>query len=348
MITTKKCLDMTNNKKKIASKLLALFGLLVIAIILSIFLGRYSISPNEILILLKSKLMAVTYSDLKIAEHIIFEIRLPRVLIAALVGAGLSIVGASLQGIFQNPLVSPDILGVSSGAGFGAALGILFTSGIGLMTASLSFLFGLISVLLTLSMVRVKGQSQTMSYILAGIIVTSVFTALTSLIKYVADTEDQLPSIVFWLMGSFANKSFYDLKLIILPILLGILGLIALRWRLNILSLGDEEAFSLGINPKRIRIAVILFSTVITAACVMVSGIIGWVGLVIPHICRQMFGVAHDRLIPTSCLLGASFMVIVDCVARNLTPAEIPIGILTALIGAPFFALIYSRMKGES
>lgn len=348
MIPTKKCFGRTSSQKRMASKLFALIGLLVLAMVLSLFWGRYSISSDEILLLFKSKLMLGTYSDLKVAEHIVFELRLPRILIAALVGAGLSIVGASLQGIFQNPLVSPDILGVSSGAGFGAALGILFTSGVGLMTTGLSFSFGLISVILTLSMVRVKGQSQTISYILAGIIVTSVFSALTSLIKYVADTEDQLPSIIFWLMGSFANKGYDDLNLITLPILLGIFGLIVIRWRLNILSLGEEEAFSLGINPKQIRIAVILLSTIITAACVMASGIIGWVGLVIPHICRRMFGVDHDRLLPTSCLLGASFMVIVDCVARNLTPAEIPIGILTALIGAPFFALIYSRMKGEA
>ncbi|MBS7527958.1 iron ABC transporter permease [Fusibacter paucivorans] len=336
-----------DGQKRIANKLLALFGLLIVVMILSLFLGRYSIRPDEVVRLFKGRMLLESYSDLKVAEHIIFDVRLPRVLIAALVGAGLSIVGASLQGIFQNPLVSPDILGVSSGAGFGAALGILLTSGAGLITAGLSFFFGLLSVLLTLSLVRVKEHSQTMSYILAGIIVTSVFTALTSLIKYVADTEDQLPSIIFWLMGSFANKNFDDLQLIIAPILIGILGLTALRWRLNILSLGDEEAFSLGINPKRIRIAAILFSTVITAACVMASGIIGWVGLVIPHICRQLFGVEHDTLLPTSSLLGASFMVIVDCAARNLTSAEIPIGILTALIGAPFFALIYSRMKGE-
>lgn len=348
MNLTKESYDKANKKSKIVIPLLVLTAVLVLAMIVSLFWGRYSIQPDEILLLVKSKLISDPCLDLEVADHIVFQVRLPRILIAALVGAGLSIVGASLQGIFQNPLVSPDILGVSSGAGFGAALGILLTSGVGLMTIGLSFAFGLLSVLLILSMVHVKGQSQTISYILAGIIVSSVFTALTSLIKYVADTDDQLPSIIFWLMGSFANKGYDDLMLIIIPILFGIFGLIIIRWRLNILSLGDEEAFSLGINPKRIRIAVILLSTIITSACVMASGIIGWVGLVIPHICRRIFGVAHDRLLPISCLLGSSFVVIVDCIARNITSAEIPIGILTALIGAPFFALIYSRMKGEA
>ncbi len=302
----------------------------------------------DVIRIIGARISGGTCPGLEIAEHILFQVRLPRILIALLVGAGLSIAGASLQGLFQNPLVSPDILGVCSGSGFGAALGILLTSGSGILTTILSFVFGLISVLLTLCMVRVKGQSQTMSYILSGIIVTSVFSAFTSLIKYVADINDQLPAITFWLMGSLANTEFNDLKLIILPIFAGIIGLLLLRWRLNILSLGEEEAYSLGVNPIATRIAVILLSTIITAACVMVSGIIGWVGLVIPHICRRITGVNHKNLLPASMLLGGTFMVIVDSAARNLTPAEIPIGILTALIGAPFFALVYSRMKGES
>lgn len=303
---------------------------------------------GDVLKLIEAKLSGVSYPGFEVAEHVLFQVRLPRILIALLVGAGLSIAGASLQGLFQNPLVSPDILGVCSGSGFGAALGILLTSGMGMMTSVLSLAFGLISMFLTLFMVRAKGQTQTMSYILSGIIVTSVFSALTSLIKYVADVNDQLPTITFWLMGSFANTEFNELKIIILPIIFGISGLLLLGWQLNILSLGEEEAYSLGVNPQSARIAVILFSTIITATCVMVSGIVGWVGLVIPHISRRIMGVNHKGLLPASMLLGGTFMVIVDSVARNLTAAEIPIGILTALIGAPFFALIYNRMKGES
>ncbi len=329
-------------------KFILLSGLLVFVTAASLFGGRYNMEYRDIFKIIEAKMSGISYPGLEIAEHIIFQVRLPRIFIALLVGAGLSIAGASLQGLFQNPLVSPDILGVCSGSGFGAALGILLTSGSGVTTMVLSSVFGLISVFLTLFMVRVKGQVQTMSYILSGIIVTSVFSALTSLIKYVADVNDQLPAITFWLMGSFANTEFNDLKIIILPIVIGIAGLLLLRWQLNILSLGEEEAYSLGVNPQMARIAVILFSTIITAACVMVSGIIGWVGLVIPHICRIITGVNHKGLLPASMLLGGTFMVIVDSAARNLTAAEIPIGILTALIGAPFFALVYSRMKGES
>lgn len=337
----------TNCKQQYSCKLVVFAGLLVLTIFMSLFWGRYHMNGGELLKVIQSKLFGVSHSGLEVVEHVIFQIRLPRILMAALVGGGLAIAGGALQGLFQNPLVSPDILGVSSGAGFGAALGILLTSGIGHITIGLSFAFGLLSVILTLSLVKAKGRSRTISYILSGIIVSSVFSALTSLIKYVADVNDQLPAITFWLMGSFVNTVFYDVQLVLLPILAGVTGLILLRWRINIISLGDEEAFSLGINSQKIRIAVILFSTVITAASVMVSGIIGWVGLVIPHICRYIIGANHEALLPASCLLGASFMVVIDCAARNITAAEIPIGILTALVGAPFFALIYSRMKGE-
>ncbi|MFA9466187.1 MAG: FecCD family ABC transporter permease [Velocimicrobium sp.] len=335
-------------KNTVKLKFILLAGLLVLVMVASLFGGRYHMEYGDVLKLIEAKLSGISYPGFEVAEHVLFQVRLPRILIALLVGAGLSIAGASLQGLFQNPLVSPDILGVCSGSGFGAALGILLTSGMGVMTSVLSLAFGLISMFLTLFMVRGKGQAQTMSYILSGIIVTSVFSALTSLIKYVADVNDQLPTITFWLMGSFANTEFNDLKIIILPIVIGIAGLLLLRWQLNILSLGEEEAYSLGVNPQAARIAVILFSTIITAACVMVSGIVGWVGLVIPHISRRLMGVNHKGLLPASMLLGGTFMVIVDSVARNLIAAEIPIGILTALIGAPFFALIYNRMKGES
>jgi iron complex transport system permease protein len=337
------------NKTNSNGWILAIFaGILLCLMFMSLIMGRYNMDTKQIIQVFQSRITGNESPDLRIAAHVLWQVRLPRVLLAALIGAGLAIAGASLQGLFQNPLVSPDLLGVCSGSGFGAALGILFTSGTGLVTTGLSFGFGLVSVVLTLSMVRIKGRSQTMAYILSGIIVTSVFAALTSLIKYVADPNDQLPAITFWLMGSFANSSFEDLQMVLLPILFGISGLLILKWRINILSLGDEEAFSLGVNPKATRIAVILLTTIITAASVMVSGIIGWVGLVIPHICRRLVGVNHGNLLPASALLGAGFIVLVDGAARNLTAAEIPIGILTALIGAPFFGLVYHRMRGDA
>lgn len=334
--------DASNDSRKLSESLSILSVLLVLSILVSLRLGRYEITFNDI----KALFVADSNVDLDMVKFIIFENRLPRILVAILVGAGLSVVGASLQGVFQNPLVSPDIIGVSAGSGFGAALGILISSTVGVITISLSFAFGLFGLLLTLAIVKASNKREIMSYILGGIISGSTFTALTSMLKYVADKNNQLPAIVFWLMGSFANKNYNDLLLVSVPIIFGITGIILIRWRLNILSLGEEEALALGVKPRNTRILVIVLSAVITAACVMASGIIGWVGLIIPHIARQLFGTVHERLLPTSIFLGAIFMLLVDTLARTLTAAEIPIGILTALIGAPFFAYIFIRMKG--
>ncbi len=329
-------------QKDFAKKIFALSLLLIVTMLISLKLGRYEIIFADI----KALFVPDDSVNLDMVKFILFENRLPRILVVALVGAGLSVVGASLQGVFQNPLVSPDIIGVSAGSGFGAALGILLSSNVGIFTITSSFLFGLLSLLLTLLIVKARKQRDIMSYVLGGIITTSIFSALTSMLKYVADKDNQLPAIVFWLMGSFTNKNYDDLLLVIFPIVFGIIGIILLRWRLNILSLGEEEALALGIKPKNIRIIIIILSAIVTAACVMVSGIIGWVGLVIPHIARQLFGTAHEKLLPTSIFLGAIFMLIVDTLARTATAAEIPIGILTALIGAPFFAYVFIGMKG--
>ncbi len=318
--------------------------LLVLTIIISLKFGRYEISFKD----LKAVFLSDDSVNIDLVKFILFENRLPRILVASLVGAGLSVVGAALQGVFQNPLVSPDIIGVSAGSGFGAALGILFSSSIGIFTITLSFAFGLVALFSTLLIVKARRKTEVMSYVLGGLITTSVFSALTSMLKFVADKDDQLPAIVFWLMGSFANKSYSELLMVIFPILFGIGGILLIRWRLNILSLGEEEALSLGIKPKNTRVIIIVLSTIVIASCVIVSGIIGWVGLLIPHIARQFFGVAHEKLLPSSCLIGAIFMIVVDTLARTLTPAEIPVGILTALIGAPFFAYIYIRVKGDA
>ena len=178
-------------------------------------------------------------------------------------------------------------------------------------------------------------------------IISAVFSALISLIKYVADPYDKLPAITYWLMGSFASASYSNLQLVGVPILLGTIVLLMLRWRINILSLGDEDAYSLGVNPVKTRLVIIIMATLITAACVTVTGVIGWVGLVIPHICRMLIGVDHKNLLPVSCVVGAAFMILVDLMARTVTAAEIPIGILTALVGAPFFALLFKQAKGD-
>lgn len=321
--------------------------LLAGAVIGGVLLGKYSIHLSDLATILSGKLNGKIDSTLETAAFVVFNVRIPRIILAAMVGAGLSISGSALQGTFQNPLVSPDLLGVSSGAGFGAALGILLTGGLGLFTPVLSLALGLTSVILVFFLAGTKNGTGTLSVVLGGIIVSSIFSALISLIKYVADSSETLPAITFWQMGSFANATYRDIGIAFVPIMGGIIGLYLLRWKINLLSLGDEDCFTLGINPNTTRWLVILFATLTTAGSVTVSGVIGWVGLVIPHICRRLVGVNHGHLLPASCLTGAIFMILVDTAARNLTSAEIPIGILTALIGAPFFAIIYNRSRKE-
>ncbi|GLC83328.1 FecCD family ABC transporter permease [Lacrimispora brassicae] len=334
------------SKKQYSIVITVLWVLLIFVAAGALIVGRYEMSFTDIRNVFINRLRGTQDDTLKIIDHVLINVRLPRILLAGLVGAGLSISGAALQGTFQNPLVSPDLLGVCAGAGFGAALGILLFSDHHMLTSLIPFAFGIFSIFLVFFLAGAKGRGETMSLVLSGIIVSSIFNALTSLVKYVADAGDKLPAITFWLMGSFSNTSYTHIKIASIPALLGIIGLLALRWKINILSLGDEDAYTMGINPQRTRWLIILFSTLVTAACVTVSGIIGWVGLVIPHICRRLAGVNHGRLLPASCLMGAVFMILADSIARNLTTAEIPIGILTALIGAPFFAVIYRRTKG--
>lgn len=318
---------------------------LLLFIFISLFLGRYLVEPGEVLRVLWTNLSG--HADKSMGNTVVWDIRMPRVLLAVLVGAGLAAAGASFQGCFHNPLVSPDILGVSAGAGFGAALGILLTSGVTGVTAALAFGFGMLSVLLSWLLSRIKRESTILALVLSGIIVSAVFNALISLVKFVADTNSQLPAITYWLMGSFANTTFGELKTVTFPIAVGIGILLALRWHINLLTLGDEEAESLGINPVRIRMIIIAASTVITAAAVMVTGVIAWVGLIMPNICRMIVGADYKYLMPAACLSGAVFMIMVDFIARVVTPAEIPIGILTAIIGAPFFAVVYQRTEGN-
>jgi ABC-type Fe3+-siderophore transport system, permease component len=313
-------------------------------IFISLFLGRYYVEPAEVGKVLWTNLAG--HAEKSVENTVVWDIRIPRVLLVVLVGAGLSAAGAAFQGCFHNPLVSPDVLGVSAGAGFGAAIGILWTSGVTGVTAVVAFGFGVLSVLLSWLLSRIKRESTILSLVLSGIIVSAVFNALISLVKFVADTDSQLPAITYWLMGSFANTTFGELKIVYIPIAVGTGILLALRWHINVLTLGDEEAETLGINPVKIRIAIIAASTVITASAVMVTGIIGWVGLIIPNLCRMLVGADYKYLMPTACLSGAVFMILVDFIARVLTPAEIPIGILTAIIGAPFFAVVYKRTEG--
>ena len=306
----------------------ALFG--------SVLLGRFSVTPKELFRLLLSRLTETEQSWRDGAENVVFQIRLPRVAAAALIGAALAAAGVSYQGMFRNPMVSPDILGASTGAGFGAALAILLGAGYFGISAS-AFVFGLLAVAVAYAVSCMSLTNQTIALILAGMMVSSLFSAGTSYLKLVADTQQQLPAITYWLMGSLSSIKPRDVLFLVIPVTLGLVPLLILSWRMNLLTLGEEEARSMGVNTRLLRFPVILCATLLTAASVAVSGMIGWVGLVIPHFCRMLFGYDYRRLIPAAALFGASFLIIVDDIARLATAGEIPLGILTAFVGAPIF-----------
>lgn len=312
---------------------------------MSLLLGRYMVAPGQVFDIL---VRAVTGNLCgEIEESVIINIRLPRILITLLIGAGMAASGTAFQGLFQNPLVSPDVLGVSSGAAFGAVLGII-VSGLGYFSMALAMICGVLSVVMTYILSKVKGQSTVLSLVLSGMIVQALMNALVLLLKYTADPYSKLPAITYWLMGSFSTASYNDLKLVGIPVAVSLLILFLLRWRINILSLGDEEAAALGVNPVRIRVLIIASSTVISACSVTIAGVIGWVGLVIPHITRMIFGVDHKDIIPASMLLGGIYLTVIDLIARSAMESEIPIGILTALIGAPVFAVLFKKTGGGS
>jgi iron complex transport system permease protein len=327
-----------------------IYGSLPILFFVSLFLGRFDVSPLHVLQLLLAPIVNLLPSWLIHIDptwtaseaNVIYQIRLPRVIAAILVGAGLAVAGAAYQGLFKNPLVSPDILGVSSGAGFGAALAILLSAGL-LITQVSAFVFGIIAVTITYMLSRFYKSTPTLILILSGIIVAAFFTALISLTKYVADPYEKLPAITFWLMGSLGSVRYSDIFMVGPVIIAGIAVLLLIRWRINLLAVGDDEARSLGIDTKRMSQVIIVCSTLVTAGAVCISGIVGWVGLVVPHLGRMLVGPDYKRLLPVTVLLGASYMLIIDDLARNLTSAEIPLGILTAIIGAPFFAYLLSR-----
>lgn len=303
---------------------------------ISIQIGRYPIDFKTLGKVFLSKIIPIEVTWGKQVENVIFQVRFPRVLMAALVGAGLSAAGAAYQGIFQNPMVSPDVLGASQGAGFGAALGLLLVFPYQGVTIS-AFLFGVLAVVLvSVISSRVK-YNPTLGLVLSGMMIGSLFSSAVSFLKLVADPNNTLPVITYWLMGSFASTRMKDVLFAAPFIIIGTIPLLLLRWKINVLTLGEEEARSVGINTKRVRLVVIVGATLITAASVSVSGMIGWIGLVIPHFARMLIGNDYRKLIPATLLLGGSFMLLVDNMARMITTSEIPIGILTAFVGAPFF-----------
>ncbi len=326
-----------------------LFFILLFAFsfIISFQIGRYPINGIELIKILLSRVFDIEQSWTRQQEIVVFNIRLPRIALAALIGASLSLSGLLLQQVFVNPMASQDILGTSSAAAFGASLAILYGASYIAISIS-SFLFGILSLLIILFIAsRIKRRSR-LTLILLGIMVSSIFSSATSFVKLVADTDEALPAITYFLMGSLSSFRSSDLILVLSVTLIASLPSLLLSWRFNLLSLSEEEAVSMGVNTNALRLVAIFSSTLLTASSVAASGQIGWVGLVIPHFTRLIIGSDTKTTIPCSMLLGASYLIIVDTLARSLTTSEIPIGILTSFVGAPFFIYLITREAGKS
>jgi iron complex transport system permease protein len=317
----------------------------ILTALVCIGIGRYSISVTESFTVLWGGLTGADEGMSPQAVSVIFNIRLPRIILSILCGSGLAVSGTAFQALFTNPLATPDTLGVASGASFGAAFALLFGfPSLGVQATAM--LFGLAAMFLSYSISKLRGKSTIIMVVLSGLVVSSMFNAFVSLVKYVADPENQLPAITYWLMGSFAGVSYKGLAIGAPLITLGVAVIFALRWKLNILSLNEDEARSMGLQVKMTRLAVIMAATLVTGSTVAMCGQVGWVGLLVPHVCRMIFGGNNRLIVPASVSLGASFMLVVDTVARAATTAEIPVSILTATIGAPFFVLLLRKTGG--
>ena len=317
-----------------------MLGLAALAV-LAFAVGAYPVSPGDLVAALGFKSGAAPVSDA--AETVIWQIRGPRVLGAMLVGAALAASGGAYQGLFRNPLVSPDILGVSSGAAFGAVLGIyLGLPVIGI--EAMSFIGGLVAVVLVYAIAAwISGRDATLALVLIGVVVGALLASGVALLKYLADPLNQLPAITFWLLGSLAAFNRSDLAVLAPTVVVALVPLALLRWRLDVLSLGDEEATALGVDVRVVRAAIVLGATLMTAAAVAVSGIVGWVGLLVPHLARLLVGPAFARLMPMTVVLGAGYLLAVDTVARTIGAVELPLGVLTAIIGTPVFLWLLAR-----
>lgn len=328
--------------------LVTLSALLLVALIGSFSFGRYGMPPQTVVAILASKLpltdLSVTWTPAM--ETVVLNVRLPRIVGAVLVGSALAGAGVAYQSMFRNPLVSPAILGVSAGAGFGAALGILAGASWALVQL-LGFGFGLVATAAAVLISRLVGRGSIVVLVLGGVVVSAVFQALISVLQYIADPLDTLPAITFWLMGGLGRVGVGDL----LPtggIVLACFGaLMVLRWQINVMGLGSEDAAALGINQRRVMMISIVAATIMTAAVVSIAGIVGWVGLIVPHMARILVGPNAHRLLPVSAVLGGLFLLLVDNVARVLTQTELPLGILTALIGAPLFVVLLGRTRKQ-
>lgn len=321
----------------------------VIVFVISFSLGEFHISLHMIVAEIRSKFGGPSSGASPAMQMALWQVRLPRILAAALVGAALSLAGSAYQGLFRNPMVSPDLLGASTGAGFGAAVALTLSFNI-MGVSILAFAMGLLAVALSYAVSNTIGKSEstTLLLVLTGMVVSSMFSAFTSIIKYVADPDNKLPAITFWLMGGLSSITFKNLAMLVPPLVVGTIPMLLLRWKLNVLTFGDEEARALGVNTKRLQLIFIFCATLLTAASVAVSGMIGWVGLVIPHVARLIVGPNYRRMLPASMLCGATFLILADDVARTAFTAEVPLGILTSIIGAPFFIFLLYRGRRKA
>ncbi|MCY1153288.1 MAG: FecCD family ABC transporter permease [Pleomorphochaeta sp.] len=334
-----------NNKlhvNKIKIFVLIISPLIVALICLGV--GRYNIGILETFNILFSPLTNTMVSGTDFM--VIYNIRIPRIILSLSVGLGLAVSGAAFQSMFSNPLATPDTLGVASGASFGAALALLFNWNL-IGVQFLALIFGLLALLITLWISKNStSQSKVVMIVLSGLVVSALFKALVSAIKYIADPNDTLPAITYWLMGSMNGANYRTLLFGLPLIIIGVLIIYFLRWRLNIISLSEDEANSLGGHVHLVRLLLMGSATVVTASCISMCGAVGWVGLLIPHVSRIVLGSNNKKVIPASMSLGASFLMIVDTLARSMSASEIPLSILTALIGAPFFIVLLKRIGG--
>ncbi|MBW7900957.1 MAG: iron ABC transporter permease [Rhodocyclaceae bacterium] len=330
-----------------ARAVIALLGATTLVIaILSMGLGHYPLTSAAVLDVLWSALTGTPSGQPPMVDNVVLAVRLPRVLAAMLVGASLAAAGAAYQTLFRNPLASPAILGVSSGAGFGAALAMLLSGG-ALAIQGAAFAGGMLAVGAAMFIAGRLGKGSALVLVLAGLVVSALFQALTSALKYVADPLDTLPAIVFWLLGSLGRVGTRDLVWAAPFALAGMLALFLLRWPTQVLEAGDDEARTLGVPVRALRIALIAAATLMTAAAVSISGIVGWVGLLVPHLARLIVGPAYATLLPASLLLGAGYLLLVDDLCRSAFAAELPLGIVTAVLGAPVFVVILARARRQ-
>ena len=325
--------------------LVAAFAALALGLIVAFTVGRYPVSVAELIAVLAARITGRPASVPAAMENVVLLVRGPRVLAATLVGAALAVAGTAFQGLFRNPLVSPDILGASSGAALGAVLGIYFSFGV-IGIEGLAFVGGLVAVAAVYVIGSLlQSRDPVLVLVLTGVVVGALLGAGVGLVKYLADPYNQLPAMTFWLLGSLAATTLADLLPLAVPVVIGSAILLALRWRLNVMALPEEEARALGVATGPLRIAIVVAATLVTSASVAMSGIIGWVGLVVPHLARALVGPDFPRLIPTAALLGGGYLLLIDTLARTAAPVEIPLGILTAIIGTPFFIWLLAGMQ---